>query len=160
MRFFLLGVPMESKTDIVKKVLTSVETGHAKDIAGYLADSVTFAWNKPSDLKNEYLVAFFKNLLRAMPDFRFGATDVREEGDRIHAVLHVSATNTGMLNFPGIGIHSIPSTGKRAVLPAESMEIVMKENKIIKITVSQVPGGGFAGLMKQLGIQMPELARV
>jgi hypothetical protein len=49
----------------------------------------------------------------------------------------------------------MPETNNSVSLPLEHWEYVVKGNTIASIRVEQVAGGGIAGMLQQLGIDIP-----
>lgn len=54
-----------------------------------------------------------------------------------------------------LGLPPIPETNKSVSLPKEHWEYVIKDNTIATIRVEQVAGGGIAGILQQLGVDIP-----
>jgi hypothetical protein len=54
------------------------------------------------------------------------------------------------------GLHNIPATNKLLRMPEEKVTFTIKDNKIERVNLEQVPGGGLPGVLKQLGVEMPQ----
>jgi predicted ester cyclase len=94
-------------------------------------------------------------MLKAMPDWKFNATDFKEDGDQVTVPLRITGTHTGELQLPMPGLPAIPASGTKVSLPAEPSTFTVKNGKLAKLEVANTPGGGVMGILFQLGVNMP-----
>jgi hypothetical protein len=55
------------------------------------------------------------------------------------------------------GFPKIPASGKHVSLPKEPTTVTIKNGKISRLEATVVPGGGVAGILAQLGVQVPQM---
>jgi hypothetical protein len=146
---------MLSKTELVSKILSQLETNRLKEAAAGLAEGFNLSGPAPRPLNKSEFLELMEGLVSAIPDWRFNMTDAKETRDGLQIKLHISGTNSRPINIPLLGIRSVHSTGKRVALPEEPVEVKIVENKIVVFNVSPVAGGGIQGLFKQLGVELP-----
>jgi hypothetical protein len=104
--------------------------------------------------KNEFL-GLQGALVAAIPDWKFNASDFREQGDTVTLKVHISGTHTKPLSLPPMGIQSLPPTGKHVQLPYEPLTVTVKNGTATRIEAGHVEGGGVPGVLDQLGVKMP-----
>ena len=143
--------------DVVKTGLAASEAGHTSKFASMLTDDMVFAGPVPEPVGKREFVGLMSALVAAMPDWKFNATDYKQNGNQVTVTLQITGTQTGELNLPMPGFPKLPPTGKHVSLPKEPTIITVKEDKISRLEASVVPGGGVAGILAQLGVSMPEM---
>jgi hypothetical protein len=96
-----------------------------------------------------------------MPNLSYHFHDLPEvaerlgEGNRVRATIQITGTHTTDFQVLILGFPPIPATNKSVLLPEEHWEYAVKGNTIAFIRVEQVTGGGIAGILEQLGIDIP-----
>ncbi|MCL4396105.1 MAG: nuclear transport factor 2 family protein [Chloroflexi bacterium] len=86
-------------TDTVKALLAAIEAGDMAKASGLMTDDLTFSGPVPQPIaKNEY-VGLQGALVAAMPDWKFNATDFKEDGER-KAATQCVARCLGWTLFP------------------------------------------------------------
>jgi hypothetical protein len=98
--------------------------------------------------KSEFLAAM-KAQLDAFTGYSENPTDIREQGDVVHFVAHVTGTHSGTLALPGMD--PIPPTGRAIALPPEPAWVRISDGKLIVYHVTKVAGGGIEGIIQQIG---------
>ena len=90
-----------------------------------------------------------------MPDFKFNYKigDVRD--NIVETKVKLTGTHFKDMPAPAPGLHTIPATNKTLKMPEERVTFTIKDNKIDKLHLESVPGGGLPGVLKQLGVTMP-----
>ena len=144
-----------SVMDIVKEGLAATEAGDFKKLDSLIADDFTMSGPVPMPVGKREFMGLQMALLKAMPDWKFNATDVRENGDQVTMMLGISGTQTGELQLPMPGMPPIPASGKKVSLPAEPTTFTVRNGKLTKLEVESTPAGGVAGILSQLGVSMP-----
>lgn len=74
--------------------------------------------------------------------------------------MRITGTHSKEMTAPVPGLKNIPATGKAIKMPEEEIYLTTKEDKITRIELKQTPGGGLPGLLKQIGVTLPEPAMV
>jgi predicted ester cyclase len=144
-----------SATDIVKTVLAALEAGDMNKAGSLVADDMVFAGPVPQPIGKREFLGLQGALVAAIPDWKFNASDYKEQGDTVRVKVHISGAHTAPLSLPALGIQSLPPTGKRVQLPYEPITISVKNGKVTRIETEHVEGGGVPGLLAQLGVRPP-----
>jgi hypothetical protein len=141
--------------DLVKEGLAAVEAGDFKKLEGLVADDFVLAGPTPEPHGKREFVGLQMALQAAMPDWKFNDTDMKENGDVVTVNFQISGTQTGELNLPLPGLPKLPASGKKVQLPKEQSTFTVTNGKLSRLDVASTPGGGVAGVLAQLGVQMP-----
>lgn len=142
-----------SKADLVRQGMRAWEANDAATVRSLLTEDFVFEGGGAPPMNKEEFLAFMHAMLTGLPDFTFNETAIEERGERAEARYHVTGTHTGQLVLPGMP--PIPATGKRVQLPEDRAEYEFVGEQTAKITLESPPDGGMAGLLKQLGVQLP-----
>ncbi|MHC4481535.1 MAG: ester cyclase [Planctomycetota bacterium] len=144
-----------SAVDVVKAGIAAQEAGDFDKAAELLTDDMVFAGPVPQPVgKREYL-GLQSALKAAMPDWKFNASDFKESGDQVTAVMTVTGTHTAELKLPLPGMPTVPATGKKVALPKQTGTFTVKGDKVSRIDIAVEAGGGVQGILAQLGVSMP-----
>jgi predicted ester cyclase len=92
---------------------------------------------------------------RAFSDLQQHLTDIRIEGDSIHAHLHVSGTHTGPLANLIVTLPAISPTGKSFAINDIPIEYVIVNNKVARVIGNDVAQQKCLSLYEQLGVLLP-----
>lgn len=147
-----------SAMDVVKSGFAAIEAGDFNKLDSLVADDFVFAGPVPQPVGKREFLGLQSALLKAMPDWKFNARDMSENGDQVTMLLQVTGTQTGELQLPMPGMPPIPSTGKRVELPYEESAFTVKNGKLSRLDVKSSPMGGVMGILSQLGVPMPPMA--
>ncbi len=142
-----------SAADIAQAAMKAWEVHDANTLASYLADDFVCKGPLPQPLNKEQYIDYMKAMMTAMPDWSFNAHILHEQGDTVLFVTQITGTHTGNLSLPTLPI--ILPTGKKIALPNQHMEYTVNGDIITAITTDQRDGGGFAGILAQLGMHLP-----
>jgi predicted ester cyclase len=143
--------------DVVKAGLAASESGQTSKFESFLTDDMVFAGPVPQPVGKREFVGLMSALVAAIPDWKFNATDFKENGNQVTVTFQITGTQTGELNLPMPGFPKLPPTGKHVSLPKEPTTVTVKDGKISRLEASVVPGGGVAGVLAQLGVSMPQM---
>lgn len=91
--------------------------------------------------------------LAAFPDWHFDIKQMQTQGNRTTVTVQVSGTQNGPITMPGMP--PIPASGKKISVTDRFICTVGADNKLHQMDFDTPPGGGFAGAMQQLGVQLP-----
>jgi predicted ester cyclase len=142
-----------SNLDLARKALHAFSSGDMATMNTLMADDFQFLGVTPQPLgKPEYL-GFMSAINTAFPDFKFEEVSASESGDTVTIKHHITGTQTGPLNLPGMP--SIPATGKKMRLPEETSVFTFAGSKVSKYLGEPAPDGGLPGMLKQLGVELP-----
>ena len=144
--------------DMIKSGLAGMEMGQPGKLAEILTDDMVFAGPVPEPVGKREFLGLQTALVKAMPDWKFNATDFKLIGEQVTTVFQITGTHTAELSLPMPGFPKVPPSGKHVSLPKEPITITLKNGKISRIESARVPGGGVAGVLAQLGIPMPQMA--
>jgi predicted ester cyclase len=141
--------------DIVKAGLAASESGQTSKFSNSLTDDMVFAGPVPQPVGKREFVGLMTAMVAAMPDWKFNATDFKENGNQVTMTFQITGTQTGELNLPMPGFQKLPATGKHVSLPKELTTVTVKDGKISRLEAAVVPGGGVMGVLAQLGVPVP-----
>jgi predicted ester cyclase len=144
-----------SASDIVRTFIQAWENQDFDTLNDYLADDFQLVGVTPHPLDKRWLIADTKARWAAFPDWKFNLRIVEEQGNTVKAVSRVKATHTGTLIPPIPGMPPVPATGKTITQPEEYTTLTLRGNKIVEWRVDPNPDGGYPGILKQLGVDMP-----
>jgi hypothetical protein len=132
-----------------------VDAFNQMDIAtmtGYLSDSLAFHGPAPQPLNKAQFTGMLHMLHAAFPDITMNVVLERCEGNAARITSAMQGTHTGTLDMTAFGGAPIPPTGKAFHLPAGAFDYTWDGDKIVVIQAQPNPGGGFEGIMQQLGL--------
>jgi predicted ester cyclase len=140
--------------DVVKGAMGAADAGDWDKAASFFSDDMVFAGPVPEPMGKDGFVGMQKAMRAGIPDWKFNASDLKEDGDKVTATLQITGTQTAELKLPMPGMAPIPATGKKISLPKEPATFTVKDGKISRLETAVTPGGGVAGLLAQIGVQM------
>lgn len=146
-----------SAMDVVKAGFAAIEAADFNKLDSMVADDFVFAGPVPQPVGKREFMGLQMALLKAMPDWKFNAKDMKENGDQVSMMLQVTGTQTGDLQLPMPGMPPIPPSGKSVELPYEESTFTVKNGKLIRLDVKSSPAGGVMGILSQLGVPMPPM---
>jgi len=144
-----------SNTDVFKSGMAAFEARDLKKVDELISDDFQLSGPVPQPIGKKEFIGLQSALVTAIPDWKFNATDFKEEGDKVTAKVHISGTHTAMLNLPALGIQSFAATGKHVQLPFENLTATVKNGKLTRLEAAHVEGGGVPGVLAQIGAPMP-----
>ena len=98
-------------------------------------------------------------LWQALPDLRHNAHSISEADGVVTGRFRITATHTGHLRMPQLGIDDLAPTGLAISLPAEPFTAVVRDGKMATLEVDIPPGGGLQAFLHQVGhppVALPE----
>ena len=149
-----------SATEIVKTLITALQSRDTEVAANDMSDDFVVRGWMPYPLDKAKFLAIQSALLDAMPDFSYNLSDVYEAGNEVVALIQVTGTQTNDLALPLHGMPPFPATGLAVNLPQVQTRFVLKDDKVSEMNVESVPGGGLAGLLQQVGTELPVAPRL
>ncbi len=144
-----------SNLEIAKRFSEFLESHDLAVLQTLLADNFV-AKGPTMELTKQQTLAYLQLLFTAFPDHCFGFANYQEEGELIHCTTHETGTHQGMLDLKAFGLPvSLPPTNKSFRLPAGTLTLRVVEGKIAYFGEEAAEGGGLAGILGQLGVQLP-----
>lgn len=141
---------------VVKAFMAAMEAQDFDRAASYLADEFRFAGSLRQGEGKDGFIALNKAVRAAIPDYSYNLSDVRSAGQTVGATIRVTGTHTGELRLPRPDVPAIPASGRTVALPHEQQRYQVRDGKIHLLTIDEVPNGGLAGLLGQIGFVLPE----
>jgi hypothetical protein len=148
-------------TEIITVFMEALEDKEFDKAAAYLSVNFQFSGSTPLPLSKDKFIIYSSALAAGMPNLSYHFHDLQEvdeslgEGNRVKATIQITGTQTNSFVIVPLGLPPIPETNKTVLLPEEHWEYAVKDNTIAFIRVEQVSGGGIAGILEQLGIDIP-----
>lgn len=135
--------------------LLAIERGDLSMLRQLLSETLIFRGSTLRPLNKRETITFITGVRAGIPDWRSHFRDVRADGSIIRMTIEVTGTHSRMLPgiFPGMPDH--PPTGRVFHLPPETIEFLVSGDCIEQISIEPVSGGGFIGMLEQLGIPVP-----
>jgi len=140
---------------VVKEAFAAMEDGDFEKMEKNLDDEYQLVGPAPKPLEKTEFLDFCRGLVAGFPDWKFNITDLRESGDSVTGLLHISGKHTGDLDLSSIGLSIYPATGIRLAPVEEPMIATLRDGKIYRLEVASVEGGGIEGLLRQIGVSVP-----
>ena len=144
-----------SNLEVAKRFADLLEAGDVKGLQPLLADDFR-AKGATRELTKQQALGYLQIFFTAFPDHRFGFTDFEEKGDWVHCTGQETGTHKGVLDLNPFAMPiSLPPTGKSFKLPKSLYSFRVAGDKVTYYNEEAVQGGGLAGILEQLGVQLP-----
>ena len=144
-----------TNVEVVLAATVAMERGDFDSARGMMTDDFTFSGPVPEPVDRESFLGLMRGLIAGLPDWSFGMRDLREDGDVVHGLAHVSGTHIGTISLPFLGIPDLPATGRHAENADEPVTMTVRGGKLAGIHADVGPDGGVAGILRQLGATIP-----
>lgn len=118
----------------------------------YLSDELAFHGPAPQPLGKAQFLGMLHMLHAAFPDIKMNVVLEHCAGNAARITSAMQGSHTGTLDMTAFGGGPIPPTGKTFHLPAGAFDYTWDTGKIVIIRAQPNPGGGFEGIMHQLGL--------
>lgn len=143
-----------SRTAIISAFSAALEARDFEQAATYLADNFTLSGPTPQPVGKHEFLAIQSAFQRAFPDWKFNLHEAEEQGDIVTGAVQITGTHTEDLALAGMP--PIPATHTRISLPKERLEFTFTGDRISSLASDNVPSGGIAGVLQQIGVHMPQ----
>ena len=145
--------------DVVKDFMVALEAKEFDGAASNLSDRFVFSGWTPQPLDKGQFIEVMEGLKEGIPNLSYHFHTVKDVRDReqessVKAAIQITGTQTDGFILPPLGLPPIPQTARTVSLPEERWDYTLENGKIVRISVQRVPGGGIAGLLHQLGIDI------
>jgi hypothetical protein len=143
--------------DTVKSFMTALEGNDYDQAAGYLADTFIFSGWTPQPLDKRGFMGLMQGLKSGIPGLIFNLHNIDEQGDIVTGTLQIAGYQSASINLPQLNLPPVPQMGRSVTLPTENVEYTLENDQITRMNIERVSGGGIAGLLHQLGIDIPNV---
>lgn len=137
--------------EVVSSFLSNIEKKEFKKANDLLTEDLTYKSSVTEPLDKDEFMKLNKSLLKGLSDFKYNATNLREENGKVKVNIQITAKHTGVVALTVINLPSVKTTHKEISVPAEILEISVTEGKIKKIQSLTPENGGIIGLLIQIG---------
>jgi hypothetical protein len=145
-----------NKVEIVERLLSLIEAGDRVSAQKLLSEDFTFSGPVPEPISGPEWLGMHEKLHAAFPDWAFNMSDLRIDGDLVRGTAMITGTHSGELDLSVMGLPSIPATGKRIKLPRDESELMVEGGKVKYFKTNPNPEAGVTGILKQLGVAVPD----
>jgi hypothetical protein len=144
-----------SSLEVAKKFIDLLESKDIKGLQASLADDFK-AKGGTLELPKQQALGYLQIFFTAFPDHHFGFTDFEEKEGVIYSTGQETGTHTGVLDLKPFGMSvSLPPTGKSFKLPKSVFTFRVAGDQVTYFSEEAVKGGGLAGILDQLGVNLP-----
>jgi predicted ester cyclase len=145
-----------NELDIVRMLVSYIERRDWESARNLLSSDFTFSGPVPEPINGAEWIGMHEKLGAAFPDWAFNPSDMRVEGDIVHATMHITGTHLGELDLSALGLPKVAATQRKIKLPAEMAEIRIEGGQVTNFRTIPNPEAGVSGILKQLGVAIPE----
>lgn len=139
----------------VEEFLTAIEKNDFAKAESFLSKTFKVTGVGPEALNAKDYLNVHRAFNKGMPDFKFNYKIEHEKNKVVEVKVRITGTHTKDMPAPIPGLKNISTTNKPVNMPEETVKFTVRDNKIEKLHLESVPGGGLPGLLKQLGVEMP-----
>jgi hypothetical protein len=144
-----------SNLEVAKCFADLLESGDVKGLQTLLTDDFR-AKGATRELTKQQALGYLQIFFTAFPDHNFGFTGFEEKGDWVYCTGQETGTHQGVLDLNPFGMPiSMPPTGKSFKLPKSTFTFRVAGDKVAYYGEEAVKGGGLAGILEQLGVELP-----
>ena len=146
-----------SAIDTVNTFMTALQSGDIELAADTMSDDFIMSGFAPKDLNKNQFLSTYSNLLAALPGLSFNMSDeLSEEDGTVQTEIEITGTHLNQLALPVLGIGLIEPTGLDVTLAqTKTTYHVNNDNKVTRMEMQPVVGGGLEGLLQQVGAELP-----
>ncbi len=142
--------------DLAKSALAAIEAGNFDFVRDNTTEDFTFNAPGGMSLGKKEFMNVQRAINKAMPDFRFNASNFKQVSDRVTYTIRISGTQTDVLDLHMPNLPVVQPTNKHIRLPQEPVTVSFRDGKASRVDLAEVPGGGLAGIFSQLGVKMTQ----
>jgi hypothetical protein len=141
---------------IVESLFNAIEKNDFTAAESYLSSNFKVTGVGPEPLGAKEFLGVHRAFNTGMPDFKFNYKIGDVKGNIVETKVKLSGTHFKDMPAPIPGLQTITATNKTVRMPEERVTFTIKNNKVEKLHVESVPGGGLPGVLKQLGVELPK----
>ncbi|MGE5682921.1 MAG: hypothetical protein ACM34K_18795 [Bacillota bacterium] len=142
-------------TDIVEEFMICIEENNftrAEELASN-DFQVTGMTPEPQGIREYFSI--HRALNKGLSNFRFNYEIMKEKSGIVDVKIQIMGRHTEEMPSPLHGIKPIPPTDIAVKMPVEHLQFTVRDQKITRLHVDHVQGGGLPGILHQLGVEMP-----
>ncbi len=147
------------KKAIIEEFFKEIETEKWRDVATFLTDDFHFMSSTHEDqsimsyrLDKDMWLNFQKAIKDAFPEWSFHISHAKEIEHGLEVTVRISGKHEADLIFPAPYSLHIPASGITINLPMEHAIFHFRQDKIAKLVVQDITGGGLPGMLQQLNL--------
>ncbi|MGE5499747.1 MAG: nuclear transport factor 2 family protein [Syntrophothermus sp.] len=140
----------------VEEFLMAIERGDFRMAESLLSKDFRITGFEPDPVHGREYLAIMKNILKGIPDFRFNFRITRQEENLVEVKIKMTGIQTHIIPSLLPGMKDIQPTDKWISMPEETAEVTIRSDRIERINLHTIAGGGLQGLVKQIGAELPE----
>lgn len=140
--------------NIVEEFLIAIEQRNFTKAEELLSGSFRVTGVGPDTLDGSDFMSIHRALGSGIPDFRFNYEFLKEKAGIVTVKFHITGSHTKSMPAPYAGLRTIAPTNKPINMPDETVVFNIRDNKIQRMQVEHVEGGGLPGLLKQIGVEL------
>ncbi|HEY3312420.1 MAG TPA: ester cyclase [Anaerolineales bacterium] len=144
-----------SNLETAKRAANLLESKDLKGLEALFADDFR-AKGGSLELTKQQTLGYLQIFFTAFPDHSFGFADFEEKGDLICCTGQETGIHKGVLDLNPFGMPvSLSPTGKTFKLPKSVFTFHVAADKVSYFSEETIKGGGLAGILEQLGVELP-----
>ena len=140
---------------VAEEFVAAFNAGDIKKCRAYLTDEFTFSGPVPEPTSADQWMGIIKGMRAAFPDLNYNAKVTGVQGDKVMTTTQLTGTHKGDWDLSAMGMGVIPPTGKSFSNPKEEGFMCIENGKVTSYFINAKEGSGIAGILKQLGVQVP-----
>lgn len=144
--------------EIVHNLMNHIQKGEFEKARTLLADDFKFSGPVPQPINAEEWLAMGVSLRAAFPDLNYNFNIQSERGDVVIATTQLSGTHRNDFDLTKMDMGTIPATNKAFRTDRENTKITVRDNKVISWEAESIEGAGLMAILRQLGVEVPEMA--
>ena len=141
--------------EMANKLFQAIEAKDTTAAAKLISDDFTFSGPVPQPISGAEWLGMQQALGKAFPDWKFNASDLREEGGKVRGAVQITGTQKGELDLTALGMPNVLATGKAIKLPREEITLTVSGGKFTSLSTAATEGAGVMGILSQLGVKVP-----
>lgn len=143
--------------ELAEAFMEAFQAGDFDTAASYLSDDFRFSGPVPQPISGPEWMGMSAAMKAAFPDLNYNFQVVSVKGNVVKTRTQLSGTHTGNLDLSGMGMGVIPASGVSFNNPVEEGEATIRGGQMTSLHIHSVAGGGLAGILAQIGVEMPSM---
>ncbi len=145
----------DTPADIVRAFISALEVNDQTLAESYLTDDFMATGWTPGPLDKSAFLTVIAGLKSGIPGLIFNMHNIEEYGDIVNATFQIAGYQTDSFILPPLGLPPVPQMARSISLPTEDVSFTVINDKIKLMSVKHTEDGGIAGLLHQLGFDVP-----
>ncbi len=147
-----------NKREIVQTLLDHMQKGNFKDARAMLTDDFQFSGPIPKPINADDWLAMGTHMRTAFPDLNYNFRVVGEEGNNMVKITsQLMGTHRGSFDLTNMDMGVIPATNKAFSTEVIKAKLTIRDGKITSWAAEPTEGGGLMAILKQLGVDVPDM---